>query len=494
MTRRLVAVALVVAAVIAVVMLRPDPPHRNTSAIPVPAAVVMSGTGGRSSWMCAAGADDGDTHTISIANPTDRAAATVVTSYGRGGDGAQVPAPAPVTVSVPAHTTVDVDAAGRGGATGSAVVEGPPGIAVTHRIVNGPRADQAACLTAAWDRWFFPAVDSQLGAGSRLWVFNPFPADANFDVLITKDDGVLTVPALQGVVVPAFSSRVLDLGTAAQRRDQFAASVTLRSGRVVAELVQYTDGTSSPRGVRMQPGVSQPTQRVLFADSEGADKVSERIVIYNPANDDIEAEVAVRPDDADPAVYPEPITITVPRLRYVVVELNAETRLPPTGARTVEVRTDAPGGLVAERRVVAAAGNAWGLDGGTADSMGHMVSAARWVLPRVAAATPKHSLLRIVNPDQTTIAVVELFVDAGSESPAANVPKVEVAPGRAVTVDIGAVIPDGTVGSLVARSNTAVVMEHRMITAKSTDFWVEPLLTDDAAIRALGELPNSGQG
>src|SRR5690606_15129253 len=175
----------------------------------------------------------------------------------------------------------------------------------------------------------------------------------------------------------------IELSEHAQRRDQFAVSIETRSGRVVAELAQATDGGTAPRGLRMQTGIPEPAMRWLFADSEGGAGIGERLVVQNPSADPLTVQVMVRPEGAAPEAYPDPFVLDLPGRRYAVIDLTAEARLPANGARTITVETDSPAGVVAARIVNVSGSGAWPIATGAANSTGSRVEATRWWIPRV---------------------------------------------------------------------------------------------------------------
>ncbi len=458
-------------------------------ATPVPAASTPTGGAGTSTWFCAAGAPEGGSHTVSIANPSAREGIAQVTSRAPGDLPAVV-----AQVPLPASTVTVVDESTFAGAQpGSVLVEGPAGIAVSHRMVIDGSSDDAVCVTRASATWFFPANDSQRGGTAKVSLFNPLLTDASLDITVATDSSVRVPGALSGLVVPAGSTRVVELGEEAQRRDQFSASIVARSGRVVAELVQLSDGTSSPQGLRIQPGIDTTSSRVLFPDSEGVDGVNDRFVLLNPSRDPLEVDVAVRPDAGDPPTYPEPLHLTVPARRYLVVDLGAESRIPPTGARSVTVETDDPDGVVVVRLVSVNASNGWGLQRGLGNSTGSVASSTRWIVPRVDAAEPGRSILRLSNTSSDSISVVTIRpVAPGVDASAAS--EVEVPPGRTVTADVGALAQPDVPTALLITSTGPVTVDRRAFSSTLADFWIGPAVPTRDRLDPLGSLPDATLG
>ncbi len=495
MTRRLAALVLVVALILLVAALLPDDVERSTVPDPLDLPVaVASADAATSTWFCAAGGavtPAAVTHTVSLSNAGEQAVTARLESPQEEGD------PLVAEVEVPARSVLPVGADAFGGTQPRAVTVTASGsIHVTHRLVSEGVAEEAICATRGASQWYFPAAYSQNGgkitAGSALlWVYNPFPADASIDVTIVTEAGVRQPGDLTGFVVSSGQARAIELADVAQRRDQFSVAVETRAGRVVAELVQATDGTGpAQRGLRMRTGVSEPAMRWVFADSEAAAGVGERLVLYNPSPDPIAALVAVRPDGADAETMPDPFVLDVPGRRYLVLDLTAETRLPPTGMRTITVETDAESGIVVERLVGVSGGDGWPLSSGAASSTGSRIEATRWVVPRIDQTDPGRSILRIVNPSADSIAVVSITaMGNGNQAAPEGIGRVEVPAGETVTVDVGGAASPDVPTLLRLESELPVVVERRAFASTNTDLWVVPAIAERDGVRAVEALP-----
>lgn len=491
--RRALTVFLVVGALAGLFALLPDGSPQPLSPPPRPDPVVLADSAGASTWYCTAASGGTPTlaaHQVTISNPTGRALTAAVSGYvsEKGG------VPTTATVKVPARSAVVVDRADFGGdAAGSALVEvSGGGVAVSHRLVDGSTSDEAPCVTSPSSTWYFSSLNTQIGNSARLWIFNPFAADAAVDVTVASTDGVRIPRALSALVIPARTARFVDLGETEQRRDQFAISVTARGGQFTAEVVQQTTGAPTGTGLRLDPGMSRPARRILFADSFGAENVRERVIVFNPHGVSASATVSVRPDGADATTSPEPFRLEVPARRFISLDLDAETRLPPATSRTVTVVTDSPDGLVASR-VVWVAGTPNGLDveSGTATSSGATMAATAWVVPRVDANGPGRSLVRITNLSTKSIAVVRLSVAAaGALADAVPGGKVEVPAGGSMTLDVGGVVAGDVPGVLVATSGSPIVVQRRALSSTATDFWMLTAIPVGPTVSALGGLPS----
>lgn len=452
-------------------------------AAPVPVASPYVGPPGRGSvWYCAAGGGDGVAHQIVVANIGDEPLHARVVGYG---DAATDLAPvAIVRVAARDRAVVDVaDTLGSGVAAVVVELAGGSGF-VEHRLLGGRSSDVDRCTTQASTRAYFPIVDTakDLSAGAttpasaRLWVFNPFPTDANVDVEVGSEESVRVPPALRGVVVPGGTVRSIELGEQAlQLRSQGTVAVRASAGRIVAELAQTGDGVGAGEGLRLQMGVSRPTTRWVFADGFAGAGVTERYVVMNPsATDVVTVEVAVGAN-VDESLRPEPFVREVEPRRFQVVDLHTETRLPEAGLRWVTV-TASGGGVVVARSVALdrAAADGTGVDrpdvaNGLAGSAGSAVEATKWAFGS-AGLEDGRQVVAVANPDAEAIAVVQLeILSGGKRRPIGEA--FEVRPGTSFAVDVtDAVGSPG--GVLVLTAQSPVVAELRTTSASRVDLSV----------------------
>ncbi len=473
---RFLFVAVVVAAVAAMVVWVPEPREPSVVSLDrsaLPAAFdgdAVSGT-----WYCAAsriGSPEPPRHRVILTNAGPAVATARATAYGPAG-----PLPA-AEVEVPANgsTTIDVQAT-FGAPELSVVVESPaPGLVVEHRLNTDTESDQVPCATSTSDRWWFPALNSARGSTALLTLFNPFPADAGVDVEVVLDASARTPAELSGIVVPARSVEVVDLGAVVQRRDVFSVVVRSRSGRVVAEATQRFDGTTGPLGLRMNLGVPAESSRWTFAGGFTGDGVAESVVVVNPTSERISAEVRVVPYGGA-ATAPEPFVLDIPSLRYAIVDLSAETRVPPVGYHAITVATDgapvvasvlttitgppgpppappAPGAAATPQRPA--------LSSGLGIATGAPVAAGDWLVPALDAEADPAPVVFVHNPFDvpTTITVVPVEPGLDAAALAGATSTVEVAAGDSVALTIPPAVAPGSLVGLRITSMGPVVVER----------------------------------
>lgn len=474
-------------------LFRLDDPHAvgAPESSPVVGDVIDDGVGS-TTWYCAAApeSDAGVEHQIVITALTDDVTA-LVTGYGPGTGSA-----ASVSTPVPAHSIHVVSMGDVGPGLGGATVEIRGGPAtVAHRLLGSGVEDQAECADEASDRWYFASANTELGAGEaestpRLWLLNPFPTDASVDVRVTFDNNVRIPAKLRGIIVPAGSSRMVELNEPVPRNPQFALSVEARGGRVVAELAQTVPG----RGLRLQPGVSETAPSWLLPDSFGGTNVIDQVHVYNPSSEAVVAMVSVIPNQVDPASFPEPFVLEIPARRFGTVDLGVEARVPPDSLRWIRVDTiDGPGVVVTQVESLTGAGGDGttgtrpAVAGGLGSSAGASAQATRWYVPFLTPTTDSQPTVVVANPSADAISVVTLSsLIGGKQTVIAD--KVEIAPQQSLPIDVSAATTAGSIGVVVSSSTPVVVSGRTTSTARAEISFV-PGLPDAAKV---SELPPLG--
>jgi len=385
-------------------------------------------------------------HSLFLMNPAGEDTTAKITAYNAEG----VVGETTVEVPAPGPTTVGLNAA-FGAAGLSVVVESSAGqLVVEHRLADETSADQVACSTSSSDRWFFPAQTTLRNTSAQLHLFNPFPEDASVDISAAVDDGVREPPEWQGLVVPARTSRVIDLGVGAQRRDQFAVSVELRNGQLVAEtaqtLVTPAEGDApATRGLRLQLGVPEADSDWTFANGFTGPGVSERLVVFNPGEQPAEVVVQVTPFGAV-ELLPEPFELEVPARRYAVLDLSAETRVPPEGLHAIRVESGDRTPVVVGRVVTITGPRADPsapeialrppTSLGTAIGTGTPLGATLWAATGLVVGEGQDSTVLVHNPTSTTVTVTATVIGGAADgTPLADA--VEIPPGDSVAVATG---------------------------------------------------------
>lgn len=448
----------------------PDPVAEPADAIDLPSAGRADGLS--STWFCAGSTTglEGTVHQVLVTNPGD---ATEVRLEAYNAEGLLESS----SVDVAAASTAKIDVGATFAAENlSIMVESAAGdLVVEHRLVTSLGADQVPCVTSASDEWHFPALSTVLGASARLVLFNPFSSDAGIDVTVARDDGVSLPPALTGIVVPAGTTKVIDLGESVQRREIFSISLRLRTGRVVAETVQTFDpeqgaqGAPPSRGVRMMAGVPRPASDWVFADGFIGPGVRENLVVLNPGEEKVTVVVQVVPFGGA-ELAPEPFELEVAPLRYSVLDLSAEGRIPTEGLHAIRVQTGSSARVVVGRSVLinGVADQAAAPEGvvlrpnlqwGATVSGGSPIAATGWLASMVPVDEGQQPMLQVHNPNPGIVSFTAT-VRGGANDGYVLADGVEVAAGDSLALPVaGEGLQPGEL-TIVVESESPIVVER----------------------------------
>jgi hypothetical protein len=467
-----VALALVVVGLFALDDPNPTPP-------PAPSPVIgasVDPSARSATWYCAAGVEasaGGVEHQLVISNPGEKTTARITGFRDpAGGTDAELAAAKPSSIRVElaarSLTTLPVSdvGAGVGGVTVETSGASAGSVTVAHRMLADTQSDQSTCLTEASSRWYFASGNTELGTSARLWLLNPFAGDASVDIAITTENGT-RVPggdpgqdnSFRGVIVPAGTAKVIDLGQGARVRTQFSVTVRAVGGRVAAEMTQSVKN----QGLRMSPGVPRLSTTWAFADSTGGTEVDEQLHILNPSRRAVTVRVSVMPNQ-DRESFPEPFLIDVPARHFATVPISAEGRVNPDISRWIRVDSvTGPGVAVMQVVVLTGPGNADGsrpsVAGGLASSSGSSAAATDWYVTSLDPGPDSQSVVVLANPSETGIALVDISRITGGDS-ATIAEQLEVPPMGSLAVDLTeAAGPDQL--SVRVRSRTPILVSGR---------------------------------
>lgn len=468
-----------------------DARYAATDVLPMPAASSDDALG--STWFCPGGLVSSDgalEHSVVVTNPGDAVTGTMtIFPAVPDGDGATLNGPTAVELVAVAATSqrrialstlvLDLDPLYDGASEvfAAAVLEfSEPGVVVEHVIQSAEGVDAGPCASHASSEWYFATGTTTVGVREMLAILNPFPTTAVLDITFSTDDaGIRTPGAYDGLVVAPRSLMVLDIGQENTVRAQSSMSVRLRSGRVVAERLQFFSNEDGPRGFSTALGVSQPSIQWFVPGGRSIPGAGESYVIYNPTGDDADVEIVVRPVRASASeTAPAPFPLSVAGGERVMVVIN-ETDTHPTAELAVSFEdrlrddsefwvlvqsfNDVP--VVVERVVTVADTDQTGILMGPGAPL---ASTRQWLsLPIEFGATSPS--VAVLNPAPDTIA--RLKVSAFVTDEVVEVTGLEIAPGERISADLSASLPAGTV-ALLFESSTPVVSEAIVATAFGT--------------------------
>ncbi len=445
-----------------------------------------------STWYCAAGTatgtgaapadDDNDAsddalapgaaeQTLLITNASDADRQGAVTVFAEGPDNAPVTAP----LQVPARSRQVVrvsDIVTAAHAAALVEVDGG-GVTVQHRLVGPAGRSISMCATAPSDSWVFPVGTTRPGATLTLTLFNPFPGEAVVDITALSDDGTREPEAYQGLVVPAQGLVTLAIDQVITLRSTVTTVVQARSGRVIGELVQTSDGSivaddegepdqaylpTVAAGLTAMLGAPGPASAWVYPNGATADGFAERFVVYNPGEEIAEVEVQVILDDPATNGVAEPFQVSIEPGSFRAVQLydEADTRVPGGVGHSVVVRSTNDVPVVSARAIWSRATED---PTGLSFTLGSPVIATRWSSATAGLEAQTAASLTIFNPSPDTPATATVrVVGSGRDEPIGDAGTVTIGPNerRVIAVPVDSW---GVPGSAIA-----VVADHPVVT------------------------------
>lgn len=216
-----------------------------------------------------------------------------------------------------AHAVVDLDQTLPGGMVGAVVeVEGVTGSAgagaalVEQVSRQSTGTSSAACATATSDEWYLADGYTVAGSTDALVLTNPGEQTVVVDVSFITREGPRSPNRYSGLTISPRSVRVLDLGApgaGAQSEPVLAVQVEASQGRLVVGRSQTFRGGGRTGA---QVSLAQPALREQwwFAGSHVGGGRVEEYVLYNPTDDDVNAEIVILgvPTAVQPDAVPVP--------------------------------------------------------------------------------------------------------------------------------------------------------------------------------------------
>lgn len=450
----LVVVALLAAAGLVVVGTDPPASTDVVFATPdrpaTPAAPTVSRT--TESWFCPGVPANGDGlgGEIVVANPTAGPLEGRVTLLRP--DGA--PIVEQLSVQPFERTRLDVDELVEATFVGAMVeIDGGPAI-VEQRAIHPAGTAIAPCSTSTSDEWYFADGFTVGGSLQYLILTNPSPGRAIVDIGFVTRLGARAPTVFQGYVIPGQGVRVIDLAEAGvQDEPTLAVEVQVTSGRIVAGRSQHLIA-GGRLGYTMTLGAPSLDDQWWFADGETADGVTETYVVYNPTDDDVEADlVFLGIPVQEGTAPPEPVTLQVPADSVVAFDTSA-AGLPP-GRHGAVVSTLTSESIVVERVLTRPAGD----QVATTVQLGAQSAfvGTRWHAP-VGTALAIEDVLVVMNVSFSAGTISVNAWGPGGEQPVPRLADVELPANGIVTIPI----PDGLVGAwLTVETDVPVLVERR---------------------------------
>jgi hypothetical protein len=454
-------VVVVLALVLAAAAFADRGTRARVAAAPPPDMAVAPGLSSvSSSWYCPGGGAQPDTKadtSVVVANPGSRpltASILVVPSEGERVS-RQLSVPPNGVQSLRLQDALKAPFA-------AALVEIDGGPAVVEQAVTGLLGASASpCASAASDQWHFADGSTRREASLFISLFNPFPDNAIASLAFSTDQGRTEPRKLQGLVVPARSLVVVDVGDNARRRETVATTVAVRSGRLVASKLQLHEG-GGRKGMSLVLGAPSAGREWWFADGLTRDGVTETLVVYNPGN----AESTVQVDLALEQGAAEPFDLTVPARDRVALVLNKESRVPKDDPHGITVTRRSGPDVVVERTVDALAPSP---RTGFGDTMGSRRLSTRWYLAAGAANESTDEWVVVFNPGARPVQASFAVLAGGQRLPVDGLQGVSIPPGHRQAFRIGDHLQRAQT-SMVVETTAPVVVERSLYPTKGLGF------------------------
>ena len=351
----------------------------------------------------------------------------------------------------------------------SALVESVGGgLVVEHEVSSIHGIDAKPCATAASDEWHFAWGTTKREARELLVLFNPFPDDAIVEGVFSTEDTIREPGRFAGgLVVPGRSTIGVDLGDDVTRRDEVAATLRTRAGRLIVDRIVRVDEDGGDRGLTVQLGVPEPQRTWVYPDGVTSEEVRERFVVYNPSDELAEVEIAFRPDRPEENGIPAPVDLSIAPGSHVTVDMNADGRLPAGISHSSVVRSANDVPIVAERvlSLVRSEGRR-----GLSVTTGSPVESTEWTFAAGSTETPYAESITIVNLDPQVLTEVDVVaVVGGQEVPISELQGVVIEAGERLSVNLSRQIAGRDDLAVVVRATEPVVAERILARAGAED-------------------------
>jgi hypothetical protein len=173
--------------------------------------------------------------------------------------------------------------------------------------LDGPRRGLATLnCPAPAPTWWFVGGGSTTGRTTQMYLVNPEASDAEVDISLAGPDGPISAPSLRGLIVPAESRTTIRLTKEAPAVASVVWQVQVRTGRIVAGVLDVDAEGFVPRGLDWIPPSAAPAPQVFIPGILGGEG-RRRLVVHAPGEADALVRLRVlTPDGAyTPIELPE---------------------------------------------------------------------------------------------------------------------------------------------------------------------------------------------
>jgi hypothetical protein len=337
---------------------------------------------------------------------------------------------------------VTTAAAGDGATVVTGEDDAAPGLLAARFGAGVPAA--LACPSPRPQAWF-TGVGSGAAHTSVLVLVNPDAGTAVADVTVYGRNGVIDVPRLRGVSVPGRSSVEVDLADVVPRRDELTLQVATARGRIGASVLDRSGGVAGTRQVSdWLPAQPAPaTEELLVGIAPGSGR--RLLAVANPSQRQVRVQVRLVTGNA---------VVTTQDLEPLRVDPGSTARLDLTKALRADAAEGTTGLLVTGTGPVTATLRSYA--GG---DLSHTVPGQPVARPTTVLLPGGGGSTRVtVEIAGATRAGVVRVVARDADGGQLAARRVEVTPGRGITVPVPARAASVTVSPQRAAVQGAVLI------------------------------------
>lgn len=321
------------------------------------------------------------------------------------------------------------------------------GVSVEEDFSGPLGTTTGACASRTAQNWYFASGSTVQGASDVIALFNPTPTDGVADLSFSTDQGPTTVGDFQGVLVPAGSLVVLNLGDHVQTRPQIATSVRARIGRLVVGELQ-TSNLPGQVGIAMTLGASALSRSWYFPNAVSAPGAHEEYHFFNPGADPAQVALFIGLDQGSSS----PLSFTVPPDSELTVPTSGQARIPSGTEYHARVQVVNDVAIVAERTLAAPSG--------LVAMMGASFTARTWYLAQGITPPTYSGSVVVLNPGASPIEVSISVFRSGAVTgpgPVPRGPPVKVPAGGHLALALPAAASTPGAGLMVSSTSPFVV-------------------------------------
>ena len=316
----------------------------------------------------------------------------------------------------------------------TAVVEvDDPHVSVEQRALHPAGSAVSPCSTQTSNEWFTADGFTAEGSDFHLVLTNPYLSPAIVDLTVSTDAGPRTPPTLQGFVIPARSVRSINIAEAGFRDEEvLAIGAVASSGRFVMSKDQHYIGAGRLGHVQTLASPSA-APAWWFADGDRGQGISESYMVYNPSDDEVQADlVLLGATSLNTELLIPPSTLSIPAHEVVRFD-TADVPLLADGPHAMVVSGRDGARIVVERVLTRPAGSsvATTVVLGAQDG----VASHRWSVP-TSTSIAIEDVLVVLNTSSIDASVTVYSVGPGGEEVVPGLAELPIAANGVITIDL----------------------------------------------------------